>query len=78
MVVDAVCKINVTLALETSEGGQFRRVLVQRLVQVNNIFAANEDIFAARHKMHRNVDLVKPSKVIRRLGGLVNSQILSE
>lgn len=78
MVVDAVGKIYVTLALKTREGGKFRRVLVQRLVQVNNIFAANEDIFAARHKMHWNVDLVKPSKVIRRLGALVNSQILSE
>ncbi len=43
---------------------------------MNNIFAANEDILCASHKMDRDVDLIKPSKVIGRLGGLVNGQIL--
>lgn len=64
MVVNAVSEINVTLAFETRVGGEFWRVLAKRLEQINNIFAANEHILTARYKMHRNVNLVKPVKVV--------------
>ena len=64
MIINAVSEINVTLAFETRVGGEFWRVLAKRLEQMNNIFAANEHILTARYKMHRNVNLVKPVKVV--------------
>jgi hypothetical protein len=73
MVVDAVSEINVALALKTSECSELWRMLAQSLVQMDDIFAANENIFSACHKMHWNVDLVKPRKVIGRCRGLVHS-----
>jgi len=78
MVVDAVGEINVALAFKTSERSELGRILAQGLVQVDNVFAANENIFSACHKMHRNVDLVKPRKVIGRSRGLVHSYIFSD
>jgi hypothetical protein len=78
MVVDAVSEINVALAFKTSECSELGRMLAQSLVQMDDIFAANENIFSACHKMHRNVDLIKPRKVIGRCRGLVHSYILSD
>lgn len=64
MVINAVSEINVTFAFETRVGGEFWGVLAKRLKQMNNIFAANEHILTARYEVHRNVNLVKPVKVV--------------
>jgi hypothetical protein len=59
-IVDAISEINVAFAFKTREAGEFRRVPTQRLVQMHHVFAANKNVSAARHKMHRNVYLIEP------------------
>jgi hypothetical protein len=44
---------------------------------VNNIFAANENIFRARDKMNWNVDPIKPFQIVRWYRGFVHSHVES-